>query len=110
MPTHKEAIDIVLRTLQDLKIGVVESIDEIDAVGNRVVHGGEKFDKAVLVNRDVLNSIEELSSLAHLHNLANLLEIEVWKELMPGKPNVAVFDTAFHQTMMGRSIYVCITA
>ncbi len=99
MPTHKEAIDIVLKTLQDLKIGVVKSIDEIDAVGHRVVHGGEKFDKAVLVDRDVLNSIEELSSLGPLHNPANLLGIEVCMELMPGKPNVAVFDTAFHQTM-----------
>jgi acetate kinase len=99
MPTHKEAIDLVLKTLQDEKIGVIKSVDEIDAIGHRVVHGGEKFDRSVLVDADVLEAIKDLSSLAPLHNPANILGIEVCMELMSGKPNIAVFDTAFHQTM-----------
>ena len=99
MPSHKEAIDLVLKTLQDKESGVVKSVDEIDAIGHRVVHGGEKFDKSILITKDVIEAVKELSSLAPLHNPANILGIEVCMELMPGKPNVAVFDTAFHQTM-----------
>ncbi len=99
MPSHKEAIDLVLKTLQDKDSGVVKSVDEIDAIGHRVVHGGEKFDKSILITSDVIEAVKELSSLAPLHNPANILGIEVCMELMPGKPNVAVFDTAFHQTM-----------
>jgi acetate kinase len=99
MPSHKEAIDLVLKTLQDKDSGVVKSVDEIDAIGHRVVHGGEKFDKSILITKDVIEAVKELSSLAPLHNPANILGIEVCMELMPGKPNVAVFDTAFHQTM-----------
>ena len=99
MPTHKEAIDLVLNTLQDSKIGVIKSTDELDAIGHRVVHGGEKFDKSVIVTNEVLEEIKDLAALAPLHNPANALGIEVCKELMPSTPNVAVFDTAFHQTM-----------
>jgi acetate kinase len=98
MPTHKEAIDLVLKTLQG-ENGVIKSVDEIDAIGHRVVHGGEKFDKSVVVTKEILKEIQDLSSLAPLHNPANALGIEVCMELMPDKKNVAVFDTAFHQTM-----------
>ncbi|TDT70491.1 acetate kinase [Hypnocyclicus thermotrophus] len=98
MPTHKEAIDLVLKTLQG-ENGVIKSIEEIDAIGHRVVHGGEKFDKSVIVTKEILKEIQNLSSLAPLHNPANALGIEVCMELMPDKKNVAVFDTAFHQTM-----------
>jgi acetate kinase len=99
MPTHKEGIDLVLKTLQDSEIGIIKSVDEIDAIGHRVVHGGENFDKSVLITDKVLDEIKDLSALAPLHNPANALGIEVCQQLMPGKPNVAVFDTAFHQTM-----------
>lgn len=99
MPTHKEAIDLVLNTLQDSKIGVIKSTEELDAIGHRVVHGGEKFDKSVIVTNEVLEEIKDLAALAPLHNPANALGIEVCRELMPSTPNVAVFDTAFHQTM-----------
>ncbi len=99
MPSHKEAIDLVLNTLQDEESGVIKSVDEIDAIGHRVVHGGEKFDKSVLITNELLDTVRGLSSLAPLHNPANIMGIEVCMELMPGKPNVAVFDTAFHQTM-----------
>jgi acetate kinase len=99
MPSHKEAIDLVLNTLQDSKIGVIKSTEELDAIGHRVVHGGEKFDKSVIVTNEVLEEIKELAALAPLHNPANAMGIEVCRELMPNTPNVAVFDTAFHQTM-----------
>lgn len=99
MPTHKEAIQMVLDALTNDKTGAVASLKEIDAVGHRVVHGGEKFANSVLINDEVIKAIEECSDLAPLHNPANLIGINVSKELMPGLPNVAVFDTAFHQTM-----------
>ncbi|MDO4489624.1 MAG: acetate kinase [Lachnospiraceae bacterium] len=99
MPTHKEAIQMVLDALTNEKTGAVASLKEIDAVGHRVVHGGEKFASSVLINDEVLKAIEECSDLAPLHNPANLIGINVCAELMPGLPNVAVFDTAFHQTM-----------
>ena len=99
MPTHKEALTLLINTLTDKEIGVVASVDEVDAIGHRVVHGGEEFAKSVLLTPEVLKGIEENNELAPLHNPANLMGIETCMELMPGKPNVGVFDTAFHQTM-----------
>lgn len=99
MPDHTNAIKLVLNCLTDETNGVVKSLSEIHAVGHRVVHGGEKFASSVVVNDEVMKAIEECSNLAPLHNPANLLGISVCKELMPEVPQVAVFDTAFHQTM-----------
>ena len=99
MDNHKMAIDLVLHTLTDSEYGVIASVDEIDAVGHRVVHGGEDFPDSVIVDGDVITKLEELSALAPLHNPANIMGIKVMQELLPGKKNVAVFDTAFHQTM-----------
>lgn len=99
MPTHKEALELVINAITHPEYGVVKSIDEIDAIGHRVVHGGEKFASSVLVTPEVMAAMEECSELAPLHNPANLLGIETMQELMPGKPNVAVFDTSFHQSM-----------
>lgn len=99
MPTHKEAIDYLLKVLTDNENGVISSIEELDAIGHRVVQGGEYFDDAVIVNQDVIDKIEELSELAPLHNPANVMGIKLMRELLPNKPNVAVFDTAFHRTM-----------
>ena len=78
---------------------VIQTVNEVEAVGNRVVHGGEYFDDSVLVDDEVIRKLEEISELAPLHNPANVMGIKVMRELLPGKPNVAVFDTAFHQTM-----------
>lgn len=99
MPTHKEAIKIVLDTLLDSEIGVVKDINEISAVGHRVVHGGEKFAQSTIINDEVIKAIEECNDLAPLHNPANLIGISACEELMPNAKMVAVFDTAFHQTM-----------
>ena len=99
MPTHSEAIQAVLDALVDAKNGVVGSMKEIDAVGHRVVHGGEKFAKSVLITDEVMAAIEECNPLAPLHNPANIIGIKACQALMPGTPMVAVFDTAFHQTM-----------
>ena len=99
MPTHKEAIQLVLNALTNEKTGAVKSLAEVNAVGHRVVHGGEKFASSVVINDEVLKAIEECNDLAPLHNPANLLGINACRELMPGVPMVAVFDTAFHQTM-----------
>ena len=99
MPTHSEAIQTVLNALVDAKNGVVGSMKEIDAVGHRVVHGGEKFAKSVVINDEVMAAIEECNPLAPLHNPANIIGIKACQALMPGVPMVAVFDTAFHQTM-----------
>ena len=99
MPDHGTALKIVIRELLDPEHGSLSSLDEIDAVGHRVVHGGETFSGSVLVTDEVLKQIEEVSGLAPLHNPANLLGIRACMELMPGVSNVAVFDTAFHQTM-----------
>ena len=96
---HTEAIKLVINTLTDPKIGVVKSMAEIDAVGHRLVHGGEKFAKSVLITDEVLETVESLNSLAPLHNPANLMGVRACREIMPGVPMVAVFDTAFHQTM-----------
>ena len=99
MPTHSEAIKAVLDALVDADNGVVASMAEIDAVGHRVVHGGEKFAKSVLITDEVMAAIEECNPLAPLHNPANIIGIKACQDLMPGTPMVAVFDTAFHQTM-----------
>ncbi len=99
MPTHNEAIKAVLDALVAPGNGVIGSMKEIDAVGHRVVHGGEKFAKSVLITEEVMAAIEECNPLAPLHNPANIIGIRACQELMPGTPMVAVFDTAFHQTM-----------
>ena len=99
MPTHTEAIQYVLDALTDEGHGVVKSLDEIGAVGHRVLHGGEKYCESVVVTPEVKAVIEECIDLGPLHNPANLTGIVVCEKLMPGTPNVAVFDTAFHQTM-----------
>ena len=99
MPTHKQAIQMVLDALVNEKTGAIKSLKEVEAVGHRVVHGGEKFASSVVINDEVLKAIEECNDLAPLHNPANLIGINACAELMPGVPMVAVFDTAFHQTM-----------
>ncbi len=99
MPTHSEAIQTVLNALVDKDNGVIASMKEIDAVGHRVVHGGEKFAKSVRITDEVMATIEECNPLAPLHNPANIIGIRACQQLMPGTPMVAVFDTAFHQTM-----------
>ena len=99
MPTHSEAIQTVLNALVDKENGVIASMKEIDAVGHRVVHGGEKFAKSVRITDEVMATIEECNPLAPLHNPANIIGIRACQQLMPGTPMVAVFDTAFHQTM-----------
>ncbi len=99
MPTHTEAISLVLSALTNEKTGVVKSLSEIGAVGHRIVHGGEKFASSCVITDEVQAAIEECSDLAPLHNPANLIGVNACKELMPGVPMVAVFDTAFHQTM-----------
>ena len=99
MPDHTEAIRFVLEALTNPRTGVVKSLDEIDAVGHRIVHGGEKFADATIITEEVLQAIEECNDLAPLHNPANLIGINACKQLMPNTPMVAVFDTAFHQTM-----------
>jgi len=97
MPDHKTAVSLVLNALTES--GVVKSLDEIDAVGHRIVHGGEKFTKSVIIDEEVIKAIEEVSDLAPLHNPANVIGIRACQALMPNTPMVAVFDTAFHQTM-----------
>ncbi|QKF81188.1 acetate kinase [Halarcobacter ebronensis] len=99
MPTHKEAIEAVLSTLTVGEGKVIDSIDSIQATGHRVAHGGEFFQKSTLVTEEVIAKIEALIPLAPLHNPANILGMKICQELLPGKPNVAVFDTVFHQTM-----------
>ncbi len=99
MPDHTEAIRLVLAALTNEKTGVVKSLDEIGAVGHRIVHGGEKFTSSVIINDEVIEAIKECNDLAPLHNPANLIGIDACKTLMPTTPMVAVFDTAFHQTM-----------
>ena len=96
---HTDAIKLVINTLTDPEIGVIKSMDEIDAVGHRMVHGGEKFAKSVLITEEVIQTVESLNSLAPLHNPANLMGVRACMEIMPDVPMVGVFDTAFHQTM-----------
>ena len=99
LPDHGVAIQKVLDTLLDEKIGVLKSLSEINAVGHRLVHGGEKFASSVIINEEVIAAIESCNDLAPLHNPANLLGVRACQKVMPEVPNVAVFDTAFHQTM-----------
>ncbi len=103
---HNDAIKLVLEALVDPIHGVIKSMDEISAVGHRVVHGGEKYSDSVLISNEVLQSIKDCIVLAPLHNPPNIIGIEACKELMPNTPMVAVFDTAFHQTMPKHS-YIC---
>lgn len=99
MNSHKDAIKLVLDSLVDSKNGVIKSMDEISAVGHRVVHGGEKYASSVLINDEVMAYLEECIKLAPLHNPPNIIGIEACKALMPNTPMAVVFDTAFHQTM-----------
>ena len=99
MKDHTDAVKLVIEKLTDTNVGVIKSLDEIDAVGHRVVHGGEKFASSVVINDEVMAAIAECNDLAPLHNPANIIGINACKEVMPGVPMVAVFDTAFHQTM-----------
>ena len=99
MPTHKEAIQMVLHALVNDKTGAVKDLAEIEAIGHRIVHGGEKFESSVVISDEMIEAVKECTELAPLHNPANLTGIQVCQELMPGVPMVAVFDTAFHQTM-----------
>ena len=98
MPDHNRAIELVIEALTNKETGVV-ALEEIGAVGHRIVHGGEKFTKSVIITDEVIKAIEEVSDLAPLHNPANLIGIRACQKVMPGVPMVAVFDTAFHQTM-----------
>lgn len=99
MPDHSAAVKLVLDKLTDSEVGAISSLKEIHAIGHRVVHGGEKFASSALINDEVLTEIEACNDLAPLHNPANLIGIRACEQLMPGVPQVAVFDTAFHQTM-----------
>ncbi|MBC3803121.1 acetate/propionate family kinase [Acetobacterium fimetarium] len=99
MPSHKDALNILMKALVDPNHGVIKSLDEISAVGHRTVHGGEAFTDSVIIDDKVIAIMEEVSELAPLHNPANLIGIRACKELLPTVPMVAVFDTAFHQTM-----------
>ena len=99
IPEHTEGVKFIFSLLTDAEIGVIKSLDEIDAVGHRMVHGGEKFTKSVIINDEVIEAFEAVSDLAPLHNPANLKGIKAVSELAPNMPQVGVFDTAFHQTM-----------
>ena len=99
IPGHQEGIEFILSVLTDATYGCIKEYKEIDAVGHRVVHGGEKFASSVLITKEVINKVVECSDLAPLHNPANLKGIDAMEALIPGIPQVAVFDTAFHQTM-----------
>lgn len=99
MPTHTEAVRMVLDALVNPKTGVLKSLDEIDAVGHRIVHGGEKFASSTLLTEEVIQAVEECSDLAPLHNPANLIGVRACQKVLKGVPMTAVFDTAFHQTM-----------
>lgn len=98
-PTHKEAIELILKTLTDPEIGVIKDVKEVKAVGHRVVHGGEKFNKSVLITDEALRTFEELQDLAPLHNPPNIMGIRAAMAVLPDVPHVAIMDTAWHQTM-----------
>lgn len=103
IPEHTEGVKFIFSLLTDPEIGVIKDLKEIDAVGHRMVHGGEKFNKSVLLTDEVLKAFEACTDLAPLHNPANLKGVKAVSELMPGLPQVGVFDTAFHQTMPAHS-------
>ncbi|MDE6322006.1 MAG: acetate kinase [Muribaculaceae bacterium] len=100
---HKGAVEAILNNLTDPEVGCIKSYDEIDAVGHRVVHGGEKFNKSVLITDEVMDKVKECYPLAPLHNPANVTGIEAISAILPNVPQVGVFDTAFHQTMPAKS-------
>lgn len=103
MPTHAEAIQVVINILTDKDLGVISSLDEIDAIGHRVAHGGEKFSKPAFITEEVFNELGACNELAPLHNPVNLIGIKACDEFIPNTPMVAVFDTAFHQSMPERA-------
>ena len=103
MPTHKEAIQMVLEALTNEKTGAIKSLAEVNAIGHRIVHGGEKFASSAIITDEMIKAVEECNDLAPLHNPANLIGIRVCSELMPNVPQVGVFDTAFHQTMSAKA-------
>ena len=103
MPTHKEAIQMVLEALTNEKTGAIKSLAEVNAIGHRIVHGGEKFASSTIITDEMIKAVEECNDLAPLHNPANLIGIRVCSELMPNVPQVGVFDTAFHQTMPAKA-------
>ena len=103
IPDHNVAISLVIDALMNDKTGVIKSLDEIGAVGHRIVHGGEAFTSSVVINDEVIQAIKDVSDLAPLHNPANLIGVAACQKLMPGTPMVAVFDTAFHQTMPSKA-------
>ena len=103
MPTHKEAIQMVLEALTNEKTGAIKSLAEVNAIGHRTVHGGEKFASSAIITDEMIKTVEECNDLAPLHNPANLIGIRVCSELMPNVPQVGVFDTAFHQTMPAKA-------
>ncbi|MBP3826683.1 MAG: acetate kinase [Prevotella sp.] len=99
IPEHTEGVKFIFSLLTDPEIGVIKDLSEIDAVGHRMVHGGEKFNKSVILNKEVMETFEACIDLAPLHNPANLKGVNAVSELMPNLPQVGVFDTAFHQSM-----------
>ena len=103
MPTHKEAIQMVLEALTNEKTGAIKSLAEVNAIGHRIVHGGEKFASSAIITDEMIKAVEECNDLAPLHNPANLIGIRVCSELMPNVPQVGVFDTSFHQTMPAKA-------
>lgn len=103
MPTHKEALELVINAITDKEHGVITSVDEVEAIGHRMVHGGETFANSVLLTEEAMAAVEANNELAPLHNPANLMGVRTCMALMPGKPNVGVFDTAFHQTMPAKA-------
>ena len=103
MPSHKEAIQMVLEALTNEKTGAIKSLAEVNAIGHRIVHGGEKFASSAIITDEMIKAVEECNDLAPLHNPANLIGIRVCSELMPNVPQVGVFDTAFHQTMPAKA-------
>src|SRR5689334_568978 len=98
-PDHQVAIHLIIKTLTDPVLGVLKEIKQISAVGHRVVHGGEKFTCSVLIDDQVLNAVKEVQHLAPLHNPPNIAGIEAAQAVLPDVPHIAIFDTAFHQTM-----------
>lgn len=103
MPTHKEALELVINAITDKEHGVIASVEEVEAIGHRMVHGGETFASSVLLTEEAMAAVEANNELAPLHNPANLMGVRTCMALMPGKPNVGVFDTAFHQTMPAKA-------
>jgi len=102
-PTHKEAIDLVMKTLIDPNVGAIKSISDIKAVGHRVVHGGEKFNKSIIIDDEVIRNFDSIQDLAPLHNPANIIGIKAAKAELPNVPHCAIMDTAWHQTMEKKS-------